>query len=510
VETKKETYSQNNRRIAKNTLMLYIRMLLIMGVTLYTSRVVLNQLGVEDYGIYNAVGGVVIALAFLNGAMAQSTQRFLSFEIGRDNGNVSSVFNSAVIIHFIIGIGILFLAETLGIWLVNDYLEYPAEKRSAVSVLYQMSILTFFISVVQVPFNAAIIAREKMQIYAYFSVIEALLKLGAALSLAVVPGNTLVAYGFLIMLMTFINALMYIVYCYKTFPECRFRFEWNKPLLKKMLGFSVWNSLGHLVFSLKSQGLNIILNIFFGPLVNAAYSIALQVNNAICSFNQNFMTALNPQIVKTYAGNERDAFVSLVFRGCKISFFLILVISFPVLLNTSYILGIWLKNPPQNSIGFVQLIIINSLIESFTYTIGTAIQAKGKIRNYQLFVSGVNLLMLPISFILFKAGLNFYWGLYVLIVTSCASLIVRLFFLKKLLYISIKDYFQSVILKAAVILFISVIILLFLGKFTRPSIGNYFVLTFVGECLLFIVIWYCGLVRSERGFFINFIKEKIR
>lgn len=388
--------SENTRRIAKNTAMLYIRMLLIMAVTLYTSRLVLNVLGVEDFGIYNVVGGVVMMFAFLNGAMAQSTQRFLSFEIGRNNKEqLKKVFSLSVTIHIGIAILILVLAETLGLWFLNTKMNIPADRMEAARWIYQFAIFSFMVSVVQVPYNAAIIAHERMQVYAYISIAEAALKLFVAFALTWTAFDKLKVYAVLVFGVNVMIAFLYRLYCKWKIKECRYRFIWDKKLYTTLTGFAGWNLFGTFAWLMKSQGLNVILNIFFGPLLNAAYGIANQVNTAVNSFVQNFSMALNPQIVKSYAAGDLSYTVTLLFRGARFSYYLFLFFAVPLLIETEVILKLWLKNVPEYAVIFTRLVIINSMFESFTYTMGTAIQATGKNKLYQFIVGGTILLNLP-------------------------------------------------------------------------------------------------------------------
>lgn len=501
--------AENNKRIAKNTILLYFRMLLIMCVTLYTSRVVLDKLGELDYGIYNVVAGVIVALAFINGAMSQSTQRFLAVEIGlNDLSKARKVFTSAIIIHGLIAIGVLIIGETIGLWLINSVLEYPVDKKFQVNVIYQLSIFTFIVSVMQVPFNAEIIAHEKMKFFAYLSMLEAALKLGIALSLTLISGEKLIYYGLMIFVSSLLCSAVYIFYCLKSFSETCLDRNINRDLIRQMGSFSGWNSMGFLVAAFKNQGLNIILNIFFGPIVNAAFGICNQVNSAVNSFNQNFMTAMNPQIFKTYAQNKIEDFSNLVYRGSKFSFLLIAILSFPVFLNTGFVLNLWLKEVPEYTVTFVQLILVNTILESFTYSIGTAIQAKGDIKWYQIFVSGINLLMLPIAFLFFRLGFGPTYGLIVLACISLISLIVRLYFLNSILRINLNVYFMKVLLPSLVISLIIIAVIKVLNYFSSDSIFQYFLELLIGWAILLFSVWIIGLSKGEKQYILNFVNTK--
>lgn len=335
--------STNNKRIAKNTLMLYFRMLLIMGVTLYTSRIVLEQLGVIDYGIYNIVGGIVVVLSFLNGAMTQSTQRFLSFELGQLNSDkLELIFKNALLVHLIIGIVIVLLSETIGLWFLKNKINIPFNREHDAFWVYQFSVISLFITILQVPFMAAIVASEKFKFYSLFGIIECLGKLFVACSLSAFnDSNRLFMYSLLMTITYVIYSASYITYCLYRIWYSKICLYFEKTIFVSLIGFAGWNTMGHLVSVLKNQGFGIVLNLFFGPVLNAAFGINNQVINAVSSFNQNFLTTINPQLIKAYSSEEWSRFKSLLFRGCKCSFFLILIISFPVLTNTKLILGIF-------------------------------------------------------------------------------------------------------------------------------------------------------------------------
>lgn len=502
--------SENTRRIAKNTAMLYIRMLLIMAVTLYTSRVVLNVLGVEDFGIYNVVGGIVVMFSFLNGAMSLSTQRFLAFEIGRkDSERLQKVFSLSVTIHIGIALIILLLAETVGLWFLNTQMNIPEARMLAARWIYQFSIFSFMVSVVQVPYNAAIIAHEQMHVYAYVSIAEVLLKLVIVFILAWISFDKLKLYGMLIFGATVLVMLFYRGYSMRKFGECRTHCIWNRKLTKEMVCFAGWGVLGSLVGVAKNQGVNIILNIFFGTGVNAAYGIANQVNMAVSSFNQNFMTAINPQIIKAYANENRSYLMHLLFRGCKFSFYLVFLISLPILLQTEYILKLWLKTVPIYTSYFVYFILINTLLEAFTYPIGTCIQATGKIKWYQIFVSGTNLLLLPFSYLLFRNGYEPVSSFILLLVITFITLQIRLVYLHKLVRVSIRDFFIQVF---GVCLFVTLIgggVLWAIKLYLKESFGNLVLFTFIGWIWILAVIWVIGFTKEEKAFFVSLWKERI-
>ncbi|MGL5682626.1 MAG: MATE family efflux transporter [Marinifilaceae bacterium] len=488
----------NNKRIARNTLMLYFRMLLTMAVTLYTSRVVLNALGVEDYGIYNVVGGVVTMLSFLNAAMSSGTQRYLSFAMGKgDLLQLRKVFSASLSIHIIIAVIILILAETVGLWFLNTQLTIPYEKMTAANWVYQFSILTFMVSVTQVPYNAAIIANERMSAYAYVSIIEVLLKLLIVYLLVALPFNKLELYSVLMFTVSFIIAMTYRIYCLRHFAETHYRFAYDKSLWKELASYAGWNLWGNLAAVGFTQGINILLNIFFGPTVNAARAIAYQVSGAIMQFVGNFQLAVNPQITKNYANGNQDEMTKLIYRSSKFSFLLLFVLAMPILFNTEYILTLWLKNVPQYTVIFCQLVIINALIESFSGPLMIAAQATGKIKVYQSTIGGLLLLNVPISYIVLRLNYPPQATLYVMIIISLLAFVGRLIILKHLIKLNIGEFCKQVIMRPSILLTMMYVI----AQYTTMNAENItqFLIqsSFIGSVSL-LAVFLVGLSLNER------------
>jgi len=503
--------SGQNKRIAKNTLMLYIRMLLIMGVTLYTSRIVLNALGVENFGIYNVVGGIVVMFSFLNGAMSQSTQRFLSYEMGRENSSkLQETFSAAMSIHIIIAIIILMFAETIGLWFLNTQMTFPDDATLSANVVYQCSILAIMTSILQVPYNAMIISHERMQAYAYISIVEVGLKLGVAYLLTLMSGHKLIIYAVLILTVTLLVNLIYRAYCKHNFSESKYKWKYDKDLFRSMSGYAAWSTVGSFAWIGKSQGCNLILNIFLGPAVNAAYGITNQVKTALNSFVQNFTTAVNPQIVKNYAAEDYGRAYSLVYYGCKVSFFLMLILAVPILMTTDKILVMWLKTVPQYTVIFTQLIIINSLFESFSYCMSTAIQASGKIKTYQLVVGLTTLLNLPIAWILLIAGRVPYTVFFASIVISMITLVERLWIMRGTLeQFSIRQFFIKVFFPGSVVGCVIASIYFGLQQITDVASFGFFGVIATSMAVTAIVVFMLGFSKSERGSLIRMFKNRI-
>lgn len=390
----------NNKRIAKNTMLLYFRMILTMLVTLYTSRVVLNTLGVEDFGIYNVVGGVVVMFSFLNSAMSSATQRFLSFELGKNNiKQFTKVFSMSINIHALIAIIILVLAETIGLWFVNTQLVIPTDRMDAANWVYQCSILAFMVTIMSVPYNASIIAHEKMAAFAYISILEVSLKLLIVFMLQWLAFDKLKLYAVLFLLVAVIIRLVYGLYCKYKIEGCRYVWTADKKLFQTLFSYAGWNLWGNMAAVGMDQGVNILLNIFFGPVVNAARGIAYQLSSAVRMFVSNFQMAVNPQIVKRYAVEDITSMHKLIFVSSKASYLLLLFLGLPLAIEANFVLSLWLGDVPEYTVVFVRLVIVIMLIDSLSGSLITAAQATGRIKLYQTLVGGLLLFIVPISYI---------------------------------------------------------------------------------------------------------------
>lgn len=437
--------SSNNKRIAKNTFMLYIRMLFTLAVSLITSRVVLQALGIEDFGIYNVVGGVITMFTFINSAMVSSTQRYLNFELATGNDEkLKSIFNTSLQIHAFIALFIILLGETVGLWFVMNKLVIPEARMTAAMWVYQCSILSCVVGIMSAPYNADIIAHEKMSAFAYISILDVFLKLLIVCLLFISPYDKLITYAILILTVQLLIRYIYTRYCNKHFKESLFEWKINRPLLKEMAGFAGWSFWGNLAAILYTQGLNMMLNIFFGPVVNAARAVAIQVQGAIQQFVSNFQMALNPQITKNYAAGNLEQMHSLMFRSARFSFLLLFFLSLPVLLETEFILSVWLKTVPDNAVIFTQIMICISLIYTTANPCVIANQATGKVKVYQIVVGGILLTILPLSYLVLKLGAPAYS---VFIVHFCVESIAqfsRMYMLRKLINLPIREYLKNI------------------------------------------------------------------
>lgn len=458
------TVSNNNKRIAKNTLYLYIRMLFTLGVSLYTSRVVLATLGVQDFGIYNIVGGVVVMFGFLNSSMSGATSRFLTFEIGvGDSTKLKTTFSCALSIHYIIALIVLILGETIGLWWLENKLAIQPEKISAARWVYHISILSTLINITQIPYNAVIIAYEKMNIYAYIDIMNKLLQLGIVYLLTIGYIDKLILYATLSLVVTMIISVIYRIYCFKKITSIDYKPAWNKQIIYSMLSFSGWNTYGTLAFTMKTQGINILLNLFFGVVVNAAYGISAQVQNAVQNFSSSFITAAQPQVVKYYVANEFKEMQQLVINVSKFSFLLLFMISLPLIIENRFILHLWLKDVPDYAVIFCQLNLVSGLLTGMFTILTTAIYATGKIKYWSIITSTIYLLVIPISYFLLKRGVTPEIPFVVNIILLFIGYITNLYILRfNVPQFSIIQYFTKVICTCFVISILTILLPLFI------------------------------------------------
>lgn len=441
--------ASNQKRILRNTGMLYMRMLLAMAVTLYTSRVVLDVLGVEDFGIYHVVAGFVALLGFMQGAMTTATQRYFAFDLGESGGkDLNRIFNTSVLIHILLALLIAITAETAGYWFVVTQLTIPPGRMDAALWAYHLAIASFAISVITVPFTALLMAHERMGIFAIIGMLDVLLKLVAVIALQYLSSDKLVTYAGLLLLVSLIILAMYAISNKRLFPHIKPHWEWHSKQFRTMLGYTAWNTWGNLASALSTQGSNVLLNIFFGPAVNAGRSISLQANGALNNFIINVQAAINPQIIKLYASGEKAAMHRLVFQASKYNFFILFTLALPVLLNTQILLDTWLVDVPPYTAIFLQLTIIASLIEAFAGPLMTSAQATGHIRAYQTIIGGMLLLTLPITYILLINWPTPEMAIYAIISVGLAAFIARLIILKFLISLDIKAYAASVLARS--------------------------------------------------------------
>ena len=504
--------SENNKRIAKNTLLLYFRMLVTMGVSLYTSRIVLNTLGVDDYGLYNVVGGIIVILGFLNNAMAGATQRFLNVELGRNNvQRLRKVFCSSMVIHFLVAGVVILIAETIGLWYLNTFINVAPDRLTAANWVYQFSIASFVVNILSVPYNACIVAHEKMSAFAYISILEAFLKLVIVYLLAISPFDKLIFYAFLIFLTAVVLRVIYSVYCDKHFAECTLRnFAYDKALIKEMLSFSSWTIIGNLGFIAHTQGIALILNYFFSVTVNAASGIANQVNGVVKSFVQNFMVALNPQVVKTYAAGQYEEMHKLIIRGCQMAFYLVAFFAIPLTIEAPTILRLWLKIVPDYTVIFVRLVLLITLIDSYSGILATAKGATGNIKIYQITLTTIGLFHLPLAIVFFVMGFPPQYAMYVYLFIIAVLQVVRIWFVCRSISLSLTRFYTEVVARCLVVFAMGLVVPLIMHNCLPQSVVISFT-TCIVSCISFTAIaLQFGLNKGDRERILRIVKNKLK
>lgn len=491
----------NNKRIAKNTLFLYFRMLFTMGIGLYTSRVILNTLGVEDFGIYNVVGGVVTMFSFLNSAMAIATQRFFNFEMGVGNlKGLQEIFCISVNIHAGISIIILLLAETVGLWFFYTYMTIPLERLDAAVWVYQFAVLSAIILIMSAPYNAAIIAHEKMGAFAYISILEVILKLIVVYILVAFKYDKLKLYAILMFNIQFLMRLIYGIYCKRNFQETTYHWHWNKKKVKEMVTFASWSLFGDIAYVTYTQGINILLNIFFTPVVNAARGISVQVQSAIKGFCLNFQMALNPQIIKSYATKDLEYMHMLIFRSSKFSFFLLLFLSLPIFIETEAILIWWLSVVPEHTTEFVRIILCTTVLESIANPLVASAQATGKIKKYQSIIGGTMLLIVPISYVALKMGAVPEIVFIIHFIVSVIAQIIRIMLMRSLISFTVKEYMENVLLPLAKVSLLSIVIPAIASFYVPQNMVGFMIICII--CFISVggIVYKVGLKKTERVF----------
>lgn len=481
-------------------------MIFLMVITLYISRIVLNSIGVVDYGIYNVVAGFVNLFGIITGSITVAISRFITFELGKDgNRGVNAVFSTSINVQIIIIIVIVLLAESIGLWFVNTKLVIPADRISSANYLYHFTVLSFCVSLFSVPYNAAIIAYEKMSAFAYIGIMDAILKLLSASLISMAPSDKLASYGCFLFVTSMIVQIIYYIYCKKKMDCCTYHFSVDRNLLKKMLSYSGWTYIGASGAILRDQGGNILINIFFGPVLNATRGISMQVQSAVTSFSENFMTAIKPQIIKNYASGNIDRMQSLISKGSRYSFYLLFILSLPIFLNTEYILRLWLHEIPEQSVLFVRLSILFALSESISSPLVTGASASGNIRNYQLIVGGLQILNFPIVYILYKIGCPVHTVFLVAICISQICLFARLFVLKNLINLSVPSFLKETYFRIILVLFVCAVYSYMLFIYTKVELGSFIVISILSILGTATIIYLFGLNRPEK----EMIKSKI-
>ena len=509
----KET--QHTQRIAKNTIILYFRMLFLMLIGLYTSRVILKTLGVADYGTYNLVGGVISMFSILTSSLSTAISRFITFELGKGQSErLNKVFSTSVNVQLILGLVVVIFSETIGVWFLNTHLQIPQERMVAANWVLQCAIASFVLGLLMVPYNASLIAHENMNIFAYISILEAVLKLVIVFALYISPYDKLITYAILLFAVSCLIRWIYATYCKRHYEECSYHYVYDKPLLKEMTGFAGWNLLGDGSWILNNYGVNILLNLFFGPVtgivLNAARGIATQVDNIVQNFVRNFMTALNPQITKSYAAGDLEYMHKLVFAGAKYSFFLMMFFAIPICLETELILKLWLDVVPDYAVVFVQLTLLSSMCVILGNTLITAVFATGKIRNYELVMGLMALSNFPIVWIAFKMGASPVAAYIVYFCVYFAMIFVRLYMVKDLINMSAMLYIKEVFVKIVAVATCALLIPLYFYLSQDDSIYRFLRIMFSSVITSLLCIYALGMNKGERFIIINVLKNKLR
>lgn len=499
----------NNRRIAKNTLLLYVRMFFMMGISLYTSRVVLATLGVEDFGIYNVVGGLVSMLGLLNGSMSSATQRYITFGLGRgDEAALRKVFSLSLQIHAVVAVLTVALIESAGLWFLFSKMTIPTGRLTAAFWVLQASAVTTVFSILSVPYNADIVGHERMSAFAYISIAEAVLKLLIVFLLQALPFDHLIVYAILLAVVQLSIQLCYTTYCHRHFAESHYRHVTDWPLLREMTSLAGWNLFGSLASISLGQGLSMLLNVFFGPVVNAARAVAQQVQAAIQMFITNFQMALNPQITKTYARADFASMHSLMSRSSRFSFFLMYLLSLPVLLEAPFILQIWLKTVPADTVIFLRIIICTSLIYTIANPILVGNSATGNVRTYYLVCGTLMIAILPVSYVVLRMGLP-AWSVFVVhFCIECLTQVARLLMVRRRLHLSVRMYLRRVYAPLALVVCVSTVLPVLVYESVDGAWLQFIAVGITSVLSVGLTAFCLGLTASERAFLLSQVKQR--
>lgn len=494
-------------RIAKNTVFLYLRSLIVLLISLYTSRVVLQVLGVVDYGIYCVVGGVIGLLAILTQTMHATYQRFYNVEMGKKNTEgVIRMFQLSLTTQLLLAVIVVLLGETIGLWFVVNKLVIPENRLTAAIWVYQASIITFVINIFTAPFGGTIVAYEKMGFTAVVSIIDAVLRLGIVFLIRVLPGDSLIIYSYLLMSVAFTNILLYYLYCKRNIPTTKVKFIWNKAELKSMVSFSGWTLLGEIGNVIKTQGINIILNLFFGPVVNAARGVAAQVLNAVNQFINSFQTSFRPQLTKSYASGDYDYLKKLYYSSTKFSYYLLFTLSLPIILEISFILRIWLGNTvPENTAVFTRLVLLTAFVSAFANPTSCIIYATGKIKWFSIIVGTGNVLILPIAWMLLEFGYGPVSTLVVSLIMTALIQLARLVIISKISVLGLSEYVKCVGLPTILFSTVAPLLPLMIHFSLSQGFLRFLIVGFVSVLTCILSAWFIGLNKPEK----MFIKTKI-
>lgn len=506
--------SQNNRRIAKNSIFLSIRMIIVLGITLFTTRAVLNVLGVEDYGVYNVVCGFVSMFTFLNTSMSNGVQRFFNFELGK-NGEEGAkiVYNTSLVIQFALAIIIIVFAETLGLWYLNKKMVIPNDRMIAAEWIFQFSILSFFFIILQAPYTAAVMAHEKMDFFSVVSVLDAVIKLAIAFAVPYFGADNLIVYGILLSLVSLFNFSVYYVYCKRHFPELRLKKSFDKKMFQSMLGFSGWNIFGALSGMMKEQGINMVMNLFFGPVVNAARGVAVQVSSGFQSFVQNLTIPVRPQVIQSYAQGNISRMMSLTFSISKMSCFVLYIVSLPILVEINFVLNLWLgANVPVHTASFIYIIVFTAFISNLNSAISGVVHASGKMMVYQIAGGLAGILSVPVAYAVLYFGGSPESALWTSFVAMSIAQVNALIILKTIVNYSILSYLKEVMLPIVKVVLTTFFVPFIVKHYMAEGYLRFGIILMVSVIATCLSVYLCGLNKSEKSLIQQFIikfKQKI-
>jgi len=498
----------NTERIAKNTLVLYVRMVIVLLITLYTSRILLKALGVDDYGLYSVVGGVVGLLTFFNGTMSKATQRFINVSMIKGDDCLHTIFSNSVTIHILIAVAFLVLTETIGLWYLKTQVEIPLEREFAASMVYQASVISFAVSIVTIPYNAAVIAYERMSFMAIVSIIDAVLKLGIAFILLVLSNDRLILYGILLLAITVVNFILYSIYCKKKFPVLAFKISYDSKTFNELLGYIGWSFIGQMAIVGCNQGNILLVNKFHALAANAAMTFGNQISNALNNLTSNFQTAFNPQITKSYSEGDFKYLSSMVYTTSKISFGILYVAAIPIMFNIDWVLSIWLDSVPQLTNTFAVLFIINGIINAISSPFHFAVLSSGNIRNYQIVTALVFLSDIPLTYYLFTQGLPATTVMEVKIGVITTMFFVRVYFASRIVStIRFGKVCLEILLPMALTVIVTASTLFLMNDYSITT-HHRFISTLLVEVINVIMLWFILLKKSERNVLLSAIKVK--
>ena len=502
--------NSNSKRIAKNTFFLYIRMLFLMAVTLFTSRVVLDKLGIEDYGIYNVVGGLASMFIFFQSSLANATQRFLNVELGKNNQRgANNVFCQHFVLYAIMAVAVIVVGETIGLWFVENKLNISPDRSFAAIWVYQFTLFSLCVTLIGIVFNSEIIAHEDMSIYSYVGIFEGIARLGVAYAISVSTFDRLIVYGFLMFVVSALVQIIYFIYCRRKYNECKIYFVWERLLLKETSSIVGWNAVGTAIYALNNAGVNILLNMFFGPAVNAARGISFQINTAVNNFSTNFFVSVRPQIVKSYAAGDKEYLLKLFYKSSKYSFFLLWTLCLPIIFCVDRILGLWLKDVPEYTNIFTLWILSYSLIDVLNNPIWSVALAVGKLKKYISIGSGVFLLVFPLSYIALKNSCSPVSVYIILFVVRFCYLIVVLKIIKPYINYSVTEYIRWVVLPILVVVIVSSVMNFIIRNQIPDTLLLMFVFIVLSVLITGVTIWFFGMTVGERSQVVSLLIRKI-